>query len=388
MERIDDSSLSSADESNEEKGFVVSQSKRKVPVQEDIAKNAYGSDSDSDDESVGDIEAQIRALQDKKDKKIAANKNKRHKVHSLIFAQPPMSRSKLDKLEQIQDPVDRGLQRLLWELGCDFELLEHQFMGVRALAGVSDDFPGQDLAPDLSSKSSKHSYKKGLLQALLDAKPRTENMDRGLIFADDMGLGKTVQSSASIVVRNAIAHARGHQVKPTLICSPNEPVMNQWEEHLLTAGIDKNKIIRLVTKQSKPFASRGGTVVLCTRYDFWTEAKFVFESIPKKPGDSSKQRLSPLFPHAQDDLLELLYNQYLYCNGRARNKYETFKNGKKLSVNEVVTNELEESSFWIQKSPMVFQTVVVDEAVRCLDSFLLNSPDRANMVSHYLLNYF
>jgi SNF2-related domain len=140
-------------------------------------------------------------------------------------------------LGEIANPFDQNLQIVLWEIDCNYTLLEHQFKGVRALAGVPDDFPGplmlKTKIEDLDQAISDWTYK-----VLRTAKPRRPNVvDRGILMADVMGLGKTVQAVAACGLRNAMANAKGEPPLPTLIVSPNNAVVAQWHDTLIKAGM-------------------------------------------------------------------------------------------------------------------------------------------------------
>ena len=82
-------------------------------------------------------------------------------------------------LAKITDPADRLLQKLFFDNGCYFELLPHQLIGARCVAGVPPKFPGvvASSVPQVLAECDR---------------PRTP----GILLADDMGLGKTVQASA------------------------------------------------------------------------------------------------------------------------------------------------------------------------------------------------
>lgn len=190
--------------------------------------------------------------------------------------------------------------------------------------------------------------------------------DRGVIIADVMGLGKTVEAVAAAILRNAIAHAQKKPKKPTLICSPNGPVLGQWRDTLIKAGVDRRKIYRFKTKQSKPV--KGGIFVLCTIYDLQTEAKCCFETIRKVSGRMEAHK-SPLFPDSPTKLLCVLKNQYKAERGKEKNRHNTINNGM-VSVNECIRHFL---ANYESKCSLLFRTVIIDEAVSffCPDSALL-----------------
>jgi len=332
-------------------------------------------DSDDEEQDAADLaatNAQEAQLQQRREE-IEQRAQKRRKADDGLTFTFVLSPSRLEKLDQIKDPADERLQQLLWELGFDFTLYEHQHKGARVVAGVSDDFPGAEML--LVEGEGHRKKRKARLLALRNAQPRQESADHGVLMADDMGLGKTVQTGAAIRLRNAIASAKGEPRKPTLICSPTDGVLKQWREHLLKAGVDRNKIVVLKPRQESTL-ERKDSVFLCTVHGFQSEAKYIFESLPpsKKNNQSvetvQKHKSSPLFPSASEELLRVLYNQYQHSHGKAKNKYNDNDNdgwrgrGGKLSNNMVVTQRLKKAEKEMTGGrSRIFRMVVVDEAV-------------------------
>ena len=247
-------------------------------------------------------------------------------------------------IEQIKEPRDQWLQALLWEIHCSYNLYEHQFQGVRALAGVPDDFPSINSQPTL--------------EILRTAQPRHEN-DRGIIMADVMGLGKTVVGVAACILRNAMADAKKQPKKPTFICSPNDAVLKQWHQTLLNAGVDPKKIFRFKTKRHKPL--KGDIFILCNRYDLQTEARYIFNYLKNDENDASIPK-SPLFPNSSETLLRILKNQYRADKGKEKNKYND-RFGQRIPICECITHYLAQEAANLSLKEAVFQTVVIDEAV-------------------------
>ena len=275
--------------------------------------------------------------------------------------------AKLEKLQEIEDPVDRRLQQLLWELGCEFDLFPHQFLGVRTLAGLADEFPGESMlkfTPPMRRTDAR-------ILALKDAKPRREG-DHGVILADSMGLGKTVQTVAAIILYDAVAAAKGETPMPAIISSPNEAVRNQWEQHLIQGGVEARRIVKFKPKCLRSLP-KDDTIFICTRYDFQTEAKHIFEELPQlKRGDIPSTRpfgkSSPLFPFTPQRTLHDLYNQYKQSKGEKKSKIDEELFRKKITNEVAVTRHLKKAGQDMSSdgaSPIVFRMVVIDEAVSC-----------------------
>jgi hypothetical protein len=127
-----------------------------------------GDYSDSDCEEERALKAKLAKLETRRARK-------KRKTVSDGVAFWALTEAQRNQLRESQtSPHNKGLQRILFEIGCDFTLFEHQYVGVRVIAGVSENFPAEG---------------KERLEALRSALPRREN-DSGIIMADVMGLGK------------------------------------------------------------------------------------------------------------------------------------------------------------------------------------------------------
>ncbi|CAB9519192.1 annealing helicase and endonuclease ZRANB3 [Seminavis robusta] len=233
---------------------------------------------------------------------------------------------------------NKGLQVLLWELGSNYCLQKHQFLGVRAIARVPDDFPG------CSFPNTDHTVSFEKIRETLSSARLRQNNERGLIMADTMGVGKTVQAVAACILRNAVAVEKKKPKRPTLIIAPSKAVLSQWHETLIKAGVDKMNIYSLVTKRSKPLG--GDLFVLCTIYDLQTEVRNWFGG-----------HTSALFSEASPKHLKVLRNQYRANKGQERNKYNKLGDCKTLSVNECIRQCLKKRA-----NSWAYRTVIVDEA--------------------------
>lgn len=288
-------------------------------------------------------------------KKTKNSGTKMRPMASQVEALPDLSRAEKEaSLAKIEDEFDRNLQMVLFEVDCNYVLLQHQFLGVRALTGVPDDFPGvmKLKAHDLgSAESEDDAVFDWVVSVLKKSKPRRpEGNDRGVLMADSMGLGKTVVSVCACILRNAIAQTRGTPKMPTLIISPNDSVLKQWHETLLKAGIDKNKIFRFVAKSTVQL--KGEVWVLANRYNLQTELRYMW-------GDEKKKTIakSVLLPNASTKMMLLLKNQYLAANGKVKNEH--IGQGDAVTPSEVITDALGEHMDRVERT---YQTVCIDEA--------------------------
>jgi hypothetical protein len=281
---------------------------------------------------------------------VAQRKQMRQVPLQRSFPWQRLTDDQRNTLKNISKVEDAGLQRLLWEIGSTVKLLDHQFGGVRGIAGVSNEFPGAHLVNITDDKQGDMIR----AQVLVDAKPRFDG-DRGLIMADVMGLGKTIQSICGMELRQAIAAARddsGSQ-RPVLICSPNVSVRDQWREELMKSGVNES-FIEILRTSSPEGIQRAPLYYLCTRYDLQTEMRRCFK---KRYNDSG------LFPSATRDLLKRLANQYKSSKGRSKNNYNASRSRDIISVDEIITRLLGNKLRRLVEDDLVFSAVIIDEAV-------------------------
>ena len=255
-----------------------------MPIEIDLCSE----DDDSSDDDEADM-AMIAAAEIRLANRAKLRAAKRSKTHGITFVFS-LPLSKRDLLDKIEEPADRRLQQLLWELNCNFDLFPHQFLAVRRLAKVSADFPGEEMLSELTTKRDAR------LQALKNAQPWRDGDDHGVLLADSMGLGKTVETVAAIRLHGAVAAARGLPTLPVLICSPSDAVISQWKYHLVQGGVSNQRIVRFKPGQSDPIPKQD-TIYICTRYDFQTEGKQVFETFHLKNEASPTSSLALIAPH-------------------------------------------------------------------------------------------
>jgi SNF2 family DNA or RNA helicase len=329
-----------------------------------MAKKIRWDPDSTDDESDGtDFETwcllnrgQIRKLKKKIDRHSASTRPinggpfKAEKLPDLSLREREQVLNGIKLHSDVEGKIEthnaKGLQVLLWELGCFYSLQKHQFLGVRAIAGFANDFPGYlDIDIDTSED---------ILETLKNPLPRRgSNIDRGLIVADVMGLGKTIQAVAACILRNAVANAKQQPKKPTLIVCPNLAVLVQWYETLVKAGVPKKKIHQFQTGKTTPI--RGDIFVLCTIYQLLREVKSCYESVKRGLEGERTVRMSPLFPYTPVALLRDLKTQYRVNKSGGRKKEDNFKD---YTVSEYISHLLAQHS-----CKFAFRTVIVDEAV-------------------------
>jgi SNF2 family DNA or RNA helicase len=219
---------------------------RRRPTKRGSPKSDSSDDDDDDDD---DSHPFLRQSQGAKKLKTAApvtlskekvrpkNSKKTRPMDTLEEYLADLTRDeKIEALNAIANPLDQNLQVVLWEIDCNYLLLEHQFKGVRALAGVPDEFPGPMRLKNKTENDDQAIFD-WTVKVLRTATPRRPGaVDRGILMCDVMGLGKTVQAVAACILRNAIANAKGQPPLPTLIVSPNNAIVTQWHVTLIKAG--------------------------------------------------------------------------------------------------------------------------------------------------------
>lgn len=108
-----------------------------------------------------------------------------------------------------------------------------------------------------------------------------------------------------MILRNKWYKEHGKKVLPSLIISPNFEVLTQWKETLIKAGVSVSRV--KIFKPKSTTRIEGNMVLLMTRYDVQTEARFLFGKVDMRKKDNPT---SPLFPTAPKRLLHKLKNQY------------------------------------------------------------------------------
>ena len=200
-------------------------------------------------------------------------------------------------LKAVENPADRALQRLLWNVGFRYELKAHQYEAVRAMAGVPSLFPLESQDDDEFITVAR----------AMESHPIGADRKRGFLCADEMGLGKTVQSIGAMILRNKWHEAHRKRPLPCLVIGPNDAVLLQWEETLLKAGVNAARITYFKPRSATRL--EGGIFVLMTRYNLQTEVRYLLDRVDMR---SKEHPSSPLFPNAAKLLLHQLKNQYQY----------------------------------------------------------------------------
>ena len=243
---------------------------------------------------------------------------------------------KLAYLETIKDNKDKALQMLLWDEGFSYNVHMHQFEAIRFVAGYVPSFPCRPTTKEDDTNTSDSDDSDGddeTLNEMLELDVFGENArlkalsqrelrrkEKGMLLADEMGLGKTIEALGGAVLRNAAAKKSR---KPTLIVTPQDGVMQQWQDALGTF-VDPSRIIVLNEKKSET-KQRGGTVrktsktvksgeyILCTRYQLQSEMKRLFEynTVAELQAYKKESFLFPSVPAALIKKLKVRSSWYL-----------------------------------------------------------------------------
>ena len=110
----------------------------------------------------------------------------------------PTEQEQAEILSKLENQNDKNLQRLMWAIDCRYNFLPYQFLGVRSLAGVEENYPqlaskgddatstacarGQDDDESASDEADKALQPLNALQVLRDTKFRDNN--RGILMGD------------------------------------------------------------------------------------------------------------------------------------------------------------------------------------------------------------
>ena len=279
----------------------------------------------------------------------------------------PLSDSSIEGiLEKIPDHSDKALQKLLFDAGFQFTLLQHQFLAVRKVAGVPPSFPyhkGSAVAyPTLPTYEQ-------CINGLDDPAHKSELKTRGVLLADEMGLGKTVEAIAGVILRNSLASAKKQKLRASVIVSPNDAVMLQWRDTLILNGVSKENIFKFQKDQSE--LDDDCLFLLMTRYSLQAEVKRVFDRIYDSGviNESSGTSSSVLFPAASPTHLRALYCQYIASackhdelSGISRKPVHNSFRKNHESLPDAVSRHLRNILAASSSAGFVFETVIIDEA--------------------------
>jgi len=356
------------------------------------------SDGHDDDDEEEDDDSSIEY--DTDESELTTESNKGRKKHSAKFTirrekwfetlpkrpkRLPRAR-KMEILQQITTgPADRALQLLLFNEGFQFKLLPHQFLAVRRVAGVPDDFPlhvgSKVAAAAASDEAATATGAADMKDAIKGLDLEVNRVDtKGVLIADEMGLGKTVEAIAGCVLRIAMAAVRGEPNRPTLMIAPNDAVLKQWVETLIVNGVSPTRVsvFRKAQVHADPCSSNTSNFVLLTRYTLQSEIKELFDyqieylnscvltrSLPPRSTSS-------LFPYAGPDLVLKLMYQYLdgkcelskkLAQSVSKNKYRNTDPYE--SIDDCVTRLIRLCSIRMNRNnnDPIFETCIIDEAV-------------------------
>ena len=158
------------------------------------------------------------------------------------------------------------------------------------------------------------------------------------------------------MLRNAIVLANSPQNrKPTLVVGPNEPVLRQWFETLVKAGVPVGDI-DLFRSRSTFQVLDGPKFFLLTRYQLQTEMKHMITAV--KDRNSVPVPQSRLFPGADRECLFQMRSLYRIATGKAKEQ-EKWKILCGRSPASRMRICLQGAALRIKRA---FCTVVIDEA--------------------------
>jgi hypothetical protein len=127
----------------------------------------------------------------KEEKEARKHMDDEQKVAADVRAEPmPSDKQKRKILAKISNQDDKNLQELIWGIDCRYKLLHYQFLGVRSIAGVPEDFPQLEDDDESSFSEDEGPCRRSRdWKRILRATKLVEN-NRGVLMADVMGLGK------------------------------------------------------------------------------------------------------------------------------------------------------------------------------------------------------
>eukprot|EP00977_Amphora_coffeiformis_P000601 scaffold134_cov94-Amphora_coffeaeformis.AAC.7 len=294
---------------------------------------------------------------------------------ALFYARTPkpddFSESmKQTELAKIPIPADRALQKILFDTGYfRMTLLEHQFMAVRKVAGVPENYPMHE------NSAIEYADAASISQSLLNW-PKVDIRARGVLIADEMGLGKTIEAIAGMVLRNALSLARGHIGRPSIVVGPNDSVLRQWRDAFARNGFPKERLHLFRAGHGNIDLHSSGVVLFADRFALQAELKQIFDEIswidfdspnpdPIKALDACVRTRSVLWPSLSQKDLFGLWRQ------KPRNKETGTESSYR--VKNTMRREGEDPSDCVtrlvgkvlnsveQNQNAVFETAVIDE---------------------------
>ena len=279
-----------------------------------------------------------------------------------------------DKDEEEEDStlLYQFLQCTMWDFDYRYNLLSHQFKGVLAVAGVDyralsvrfDGFEKQEQGLLVNLGEEGVAFRREICSSIAFVKTK------GILLGDDMGLGKTVQGLGAAILRNSIYAIQSESDKkirkkmPTVIIGPNRDVLDQWEESLLVSGVHVSRIKFFWALDDK--LRQGDTFILLTRYELMSEMRNMM--LTKK---------SNLYPQIDTMLLNMLDNQYMAGQSKARNEYRNDNETESQCVTRMLSNNA-------HRLRVCFRTILIDEAhfLKNLVSYWGIATALLGMVSH------
>ena len=240
----------------------------------------------------------------------------------IPHAPPALTDAQQAKVDQLTEPWQRHLQKLLYALKVEPALYQHQFASALLCAGIRGPWPTQDLAtaelfnlfssPYDAANAEQVAARRAAVAPYL---PSAEGLEKGCLLGDVMGLGKTVSAVAGLVLREFVAALSGpdppsgqtsdqpsHQPSrqpttprpppspaslSTLVVVPNTLLQTVWRKHLIQAGFHPSQILnyegdfRATARRDPSKAALRGhrypRIVLVTKYGLQSEMRGAIE---------------------------------------------------------------------------------------------------------------
>ena len=175
-------------------------------------------------------------------------------------------------------------------------------------------------------------------------------------------------------MRNAIARARGHIERPSIVVGPNKPVLRQWRDTFIRNGFPPERLQLFRPGQDNVDFQSSGVVLLADRYALQSELKSIFDEISKIKFDSPYpdpdkvlascvRKTSVLWPSLSRKGLFGLWLQYLADKGTLRDyKVKNSVRDDKEYPSDCVTRLVSGALNTVEQNRRaVFETAIFDE---------------------------
>lgn len=194
------------------------------------------------------------------------------------------------------------------------------------------------------------------------------------LFETIQGLGKTIEAIAGMVLRDALANARGDAGRPSFVVGPNKPVLRQWQDAFLLNGYRPERLQFFRSGQDNVDFRYNKVILFADRYTLQAELKSIFDAIskmefhspfpnPKRVLASCTRSTSVLWPSLSQKNLFNLWLQYIADKGKLRDfKLQNQERRKDEYLCDCVTRLVAATQNKVaENKSAVFETVVFDE---------------------------